>query len=491
MWLKRLLKYLLKPIINLFKAATWPMVAPMAVYFSAGVSAFTGIIEGFFVKESLTITVVGLASLGFWAGLPWALKMAVGEMIDRHWNQKSIFVYTGAGIMALSLLIMVGLTGHLEWMAKITHPNIWYIISVLLAPIGYVLQDCCADAMTVDAVPNEGTAQEIQSAHTTMQSLGRLAVLGGGVLVAGAGGWLAEIYSYHTMYIVSLIIPIVSVLGVIIARGRGRTAAVPAGKQQVNLQVIWGSVAFMAVALIFGLTGWIYKEEAVFLFSLAILVYLIRGLIKDLPDAQRREIIAITAIIFVFRAMPGFGAGLTWWEIDSLGFDESFFGTLRQTGGMVAIVGLIMLRSWMAKREVPYLIVVLSIYAALMVLPFIGMAYGLHVWTMQHLGFGAKTLAIIDTFMDSPLSQVAMVPMLAFIARTSPKGSKAVWFATFAALSNLALSLSQIGTKYLNQIFIIERGSYSQVGPLLITASAIGLVLPITAVFAIRYRRKR
>jgi hypothetical protein len=40
-------------------------VPPLMVYFAAGVSGSTGIIEAFFVKEKLGLSVAMLASLGF------------------------------------------------------------------------------------------------------------------------------------------------------------------------------------------------------------------------------------------------------------------------------------------------------------------------------------------------------------------------------------------------------------------------------------------
>ena len=90
------------------------MYAGLMVYFAAGVSGFTGIIESFFVKEQLGLTAAFLASLGFWAGLPWALKMPLGHLVDLFWRRKSMFVYLGAALMAASLLIMVGLTGYTD-----------------------------------------------------------------------------------------------------------------------------------------------------------------------------------------------------------------------------------------------------------------------------------------------------------------------------------------------------------------------------------------
>ena len=140
------------------------------------------------------------------------------------------------------------------------------------------------------------------------------------------------------------------------------------------------------------------------------------------------------------------------------------------------------LRGRMGRRPVPYLVVFLSVYSTIMIMPFIGMYYGLHEWTQLHFGFGARTIAIIDTMADSPLGQVAMVPMLAWIAKEAPKHQKATYFAVMAAFTNIALSASNLATNYLNKFFVILRGHYDELGLLMITVSSIGLVLPIVAV---------
>ena len=205
-------------------------------------------------------------------------------------------------------------------------------------------------------------------------------------------------------------------------------------------------------------------------------------IIEGLSPAKRREIVNLAVIIFVFRAMPTAGAGAGWWQIDVLGFDEAFFGTLRQIAALLAIGGMLALRSWMARRPIPYLVVFLSVYSSIMMIPFIGMYYGLHAWTEAVFGFGARTIALVDTMADSPLGQVAMVPMLAWIAKEAPKNQKATYFAVMAAFTNLALSASQLGTKYLNKAFVIERGQYNELGALMITVALISLIIPITTV---------
>jgi hypothetical protein len=48
---------------------------------------------------------------------------------------------------------MYGLIIHTETLAQIFSVETWFVISVILAPVGYVVQDVVADAMTVEAVP--------------------------------------------------------------------------------------------------------------------------------------------------------------------------------------------------------------------------------------------------------------------------------------------------------------------------------------------------
>ncbi len=318
--------------------------------------------------------------------------------------------------------------------------------------------------------------------------------------MAGLGGWFAKVFSYQAMYKMALIIPVISVMGVLyggyMLRQRRRHFLQEGftedeinkmtGRHKSDLRpnkkILGGSGIFVVMALILGLSNFLLKEEVIFAGSLGIIVYLMRQLLKDLDPEKRREIVGIAVIIFVFRAMPTMGAGSSWWQIDVLQFDEAFFGTLRQIASILAIAGMFALRGWMARRPVPYLVVFLSIYTTVMTLPFFGMYHGLHEWTAAHLGFGARTIAIIDTMADSPLGQVAMIPMLAWIAKEAPRDKKATYFAVMAAFTNLALSASNLGTKYLNKIFIIERGQYGELGMMMITVMALGLVVPIMTV---------
>jgi hypothetical protein len=515
-WPRRVWRWLAVDFFGIAREMRTDYLPPLMVYLAAGVSGFTGIIESFFVKDQLGLSAAFLASLGFWAGLPWALKMPIGHLVDLFWERKSFFVYFGALLMAAGLLIMVGLTGYREWMAGILPPEIWYVLSALISPVGFVFQDVVADAMTVEAVPRHDARgrptpeDQLRRMHTTMQTLGRIAIIGGSALVAGVGGWLAQTLSYTVMYELSLLIPAVSVLGVTLGdvrmrlrrrRYRRHGFSDPEIRRMLvaaenplltpDWAVLGGSMTFVAASIGLGLSTIPAKMEVILLASLAIIGYLIHRLLQGLEASKRREIIGIALIVFVFRAMPATGAGASWWQIDALGFDEAFFGTLRQVSSILAIVGMFGLRGWMSRRPIPYLVVFLSLYGTVMTLPFLGMYYGLHEWSERVFGFGARTIAIVDTMADSPLGQVAMIPMLAWIAREAPREQKATYFAVMAAFTNLALSAASLGTAYLNQIFTVERGQYQELGRLMITATLIGLVVPVvTVVLVNRWTRR-
>jgi len=508
---RKLANWFRHDLFGLVREIRFSYLPPLMVYFAAGVSGFTGIVESFYVKQELGLSAAFLAGLGFWVGLPWALKMPVGHLVDIFWRYKSFFVYVGALIMAVSLLIMVGLTGYRNEMARILAPETWYVIASLLSPIGFVLQDAVADAMTVEAVPTHSPQgdriieTERNRMHITMQTLGRIAIIGGSAVVAGVGGWLANTLSYRVMYEIALLIPVISVAGVILGQiniRRRRTHMRRGGMSESdiraiseenkadlapNVTILGGSAVFVLISLALGLSDFALKKETIFAGSLAVIALLMHQLLKNMTPSKRREIVGIAIIVFVFRAMPSIGAGASWWQIDVLGFDEAFFGTLRQIASILAIGGLIALRGWMNRRPLSYLVLFLSLYNAVMLLPFIGMFHGLHLWTQAHLGFGARTIAIVDTMADSPLGQVVMVPMLAWIAREAPTDQKATYFAIMAAFTNLALSASNLATKYLNRIYVVQRGEYDELGALMVAVALITWGGPTLTVMIVRW----
>ena len=162
---------------------------PLMVYVAAGIQPHRHC--GHVFRKGLSrVAFVLLGWAGFRAGIPWVLKMPMGHVVDLIWRYKSALVWLGATLIAASLCIMLGLLAYTDAMRRIMPVDVWYVLSVLLAPLGYVIQDVVADAMTVEAVPRlDSEGQPFDEAttrlmHTTMQTLGRVAIVGGGILVA-------------------------------------------------------------------------------------------------------------------------------------------------------------------------------------------------------------------------------------------------------------------------------------------------------------------
>ena len=514
---------------KIFGSFRFSFIPPLMIYLAAGVSGLTSIVGIFFVKEYLELSAAFLAGLGFWAGLPWVLKMPLGHLVDILWRFKSFLIVLGAFVMATSSLIMYFLIQYKFQMLEILSAEKWFIISTLLAPIGFVLQDVVADAMTVEAVPltddqgAEYSRDQIKTMHTTMQTLGRFAIIGGTVLVALANVVLFsnvdnldqadKIQLYGSIYIYALIIPVVSILGVFLAaylrnqkikklqsQGLQLKEEREGEKTKINWWILGGSLIFVIFTLSIGSFKVPFAQEIVFIGSVIIILFLMFKLIKELPEHLRLTIVGTAVIIFIFRAMPGPGPGLTWFEIDVLEFNEQFFSVLSLLASVLTLAGIVLLRPFMAKNSIAKIIVILSIAGSILFLPSVGMYYGFHNWTASLTGgvVDAKFIALINTALESPLGQVSMIPLLAWIAKNAPSHLKATFFAVFASFTNLALSASSLGTKYLNEIFTVTRevkdkvsgeiqstADYSELGILLIVVTILTLVLPILFVFII------
>ena len=222
---------------------------------------------------------------------------------------------------------------------------------------------------------------------------------------------------------------------------------------------------------------------------------------ENLEFEAKRVFIGTAIIVFVFRALPGPGPGYTWWSIDELGFDEQFISVLSLTANIFALLGIFIFRRFMARRSIIYIVGFLTIMGTVLTLPNIGMYYGLHEWTTAHTGglINAHTIALIDTTLESPLGQVAMIPLLAWIAHSAPTNMKATFLAVMTSFLNLGFSLSQLGTKYLNQWFTISRevmnretgvvdipSDYSELGILLLVVMVISFLLPFAAIWWVK-----
>ncbi|MGE0035273.1 MAG: hypothetical protein AB7S93_06525 [Xanthobacteraceae bacterium] len=472
------LSNLLQPI----RAFRWRYLPLLMVYFAYGALGLIDVTRDMWVKESLTLNPAQLAEIGVWLNLPWTVKMVFGELVDSvpiFGSQRRSYILIGATLTACGLLTLAGAAGG--WLT-FTVPGKLYLTGALLIVIGTVVQDVVADAMSTEVVSRVDEAGGARSDHDIradlgmVQVLGRLSLSAGILAVAGLSGWLAGFLPRETVFFLGLIIPVISVTGVMLIK------AETVERRPIDWRILGGGLAFGAVVLALALSSVPYGQELIFVVSMAVICTMLVFVTRDLDHESRLAILYTSIIIFAFRATPAVGDGYFWWTLDVLKFDEAFYGTLRQTAAVIALVAMWLFSRQLTEYSVTKVLFWLAVAGTVLSLPNISLYYGLHHWTEEHFGFGARTIALIDAATTSPFAQLSMIPLLALVAYYAPAGHRATWFALMASLMNMALVAGQLQTKYLNQIFVVERGAYDELGVLLITAIALGLVIPVAAI---------
>ena len=477
---------IVETIMMPFRAMRLRYVPLLLIYFAYGASVFVGIAKDFWVKKYLNLSAEDLVALGVWLSVPWTIKMIFGQFVDSikiFGSNRRVYVYIGALLITLSTFLMIAIVGEYEIVSAYKKESV-YIFASVIGVVGFVLQDVVADTMSTEVVDNSQSDEEIKKELATIQVLARLS-LGIAIFIFGwLGGELAHIYSYETVFKISLFIPLLSILGVSFVK-LNEVETTP-----LNKQIFFGGLAFAVFVVLVGYNDVPYSQEIVFLVSLAVVLYMLNTLIQDLDSDTIKHIKMAMIVIFVYRAMPSVGPALQWWEIDKLGFDEAFFAKLSMIGGAIALAGMWISAKFIVNRSIGGVLIFLTIIGTILSLPLLGMYYGLH----EQLGLDARVVAIVDTALASPFDYIAGVLMLTLVAIYAPEGKKGTWFALMASLMNIALSAGGLLSKYLNQIFVVTReilqddkvishADYTQLGDLLWVVILAGFFIPIITIY--------
>jgi MFS family permease len=456
----------------------------LMIYYAYGALGLVSIAQAFWIKTALTLSPAQLAAIAVWLTLPWTIKMVFGQLADSVpilGSQRRAYVFIGACLVASGMLILAGAAGG--WITMMSK-NALYVTAQLLITIGVVLQDVIADAMTTEVVERTNpdgspkSEREVQRELGLVQVLGRLALWFGILSVAGLSGWLAQIYSYETVFLLGLIVPAVSLSGAMLVR-LDATETKP-----IDWRILGGGLLFGIAVLAIGLGGVPLGQEIVFLISLSVIALMLYRVAEDVDEVHRKRIAYAALVIFLFRATPGVGEGYRWFTIDVLGFDEAFYGTLAQIGAALSLAGAWLFSDVITRAPIAKVLLWVTIIGTILSLPNIALALRLDLWTEETLGFGARTIALVDTTVASPFAELSMIPALTLVAVNAPAGRRATWFALMASLMNVALVAGQLETKYLNLLFQIGRGSYANLPALTVAAVAIGFVVPVAGILA-------
>ena len=429
-------------------------VPVLVTYFAYGASVITAIALIYLQKDTLRLTPAEVAEIAFWLGLPWSMKMVVGAAADAYpilGSRRGAYLLLGA---------LASLLGYLG-LATMVETKTGYLLAMLLVTAGFMIQDVIADALSVQVAETEEEIGQVQT-------LGRVALLSGSISVGYLSGWLAATIGSRGVLAVAMILPALVALSTPFIRVRARPGAPPSGMLAGGTAplVIGIGLGYAALGVVLRGLDVPGTQEIVLVVSGALIALLLHRV------GISQGVVVAAAVIFLFRATPTVGQGYSFWAIDRLGFDQEFLGILAQVSSVLSLAGLLVFRKTIVRRPVSFTLFWVIVASTILYLPSVGLFYGLAEW----LGVTPRTLAFIDTTISAPLAQLTMVPMLVLIAKTAPPGGEATMFAIMASLMNLALAASELFTRYLNLSYGVTQQDYSNLGRLMITVTALGLV---------------
>jgi hypothetical protein len=290
---------------------------------AAGALGVIDVTRDVWVKEALTLTPSELAAIGVWLTLPWTIKVVFGELVDSvtiFGSRRRVYILLGATFTAAGMLTLAAAAGGWLPGSGLTQ---MFVIGMSLIVIGTVIQDVVADAMSTEVVERvDGRGEprpdeDVRAELGMVQVLGRLALSIGILAVAGLSGYLANIFPRDTVFLMGLIIPAISVTGVLLIRSE---AGAP---RPIDWRLLGGGIAFGVAVLALALGDVPYSQEAIFAISMTVVCTMLYLITRDVAPETQRAIFFTTVIIFAFRATPGVGDGYFWWTLDILKFDEA------------------------------------------------------------------------------------------------------------------------------------------------------------------------
>lgn len=449
----------------------------LLLYFAYGSQAIGAVALTFWEKENLGLSAEQLLQISVWVMLPWTIKMIWGQFVDHvplFGSRRKSYIILGAMLMTLGTTILVGMAENWDFIQALGNEYQLYLAAVLLTALGFVIQDVTADTLSVEVVEREGkTPQEIQQECATVQLLGRFTLSLALVLVSGWGGYLAGVMDYGDVFKLLFILPVLSLVGCLFLRGDSADRQIH--QEGLNWKILLGGflLAIFSVWMAFSEVG--LGQEITFLVSLILLSFLLWEITKNIPWTKKKFLFLAIAAIFLYRATPSVGPALKWWMMDDFGFDQSFFGILAQISAVAGLIVLWIFANFITKKPLRSVLILLVALEALFRAPDLMLYYGVH----EMIGVSAKSLAIFDTALESPLVHISMVLTLALIAFYAPEKNRATWFAIGASFVNLALTGGHIISKYLNKIFVVSREVLDDAGMVLTAAnySEIGVLL--------------
>ncbi len=249
------------------------------VYFIQGAIGISGVALPLFMR-SLKWTVPEIAAVSSIAGFPWVIKIVYGMISD---------AYPLLGYRRKSYLILFSIISALGWVGLVLLPSEKHFIlmALLLSNVGFAATDVITDGLVVEH-SNQFTSPIYQSIAWGSRSLGSVAS-------GFTGGWLAQHWAPKQVFLLTMCLPL--------------------------------SVCFVAL--------WILEKKIE-----KPLFYSPFGPVKACWKLLWSSNIRFySGILLMISISAAFGIPFFFYMKESLGFSETFLGTLSSIGWAGAMIG--------------------------------------------------------------------------------------------------------------------------------------------------------
>ena len=274
------------------------------------------------------------------------------------------------------------------------------VVALLISGLGFALADVIVDGIVAEQSKSQKQAGKLQS-------ICRAAIMTGALVVAYLSGILVEAIGPRNVFFITGTLPILtSVLALLITEER-------VDVETFSLKETW----------------------------------------QKLKGALSADLLWAIAFVFVWRATPSSGGGLSYYMIDELGFDPEFFGRLSLVSHGMSIVGVLVFRKFLLSVSLRKLFFWIIVASVVLSMPSIGLVYGWY----EYLHVSPRFFAMADTFISAPLTEIAFLPLLVLATRVCPKGIEATMFAILASIMNIGLAVSDIGGAWLLNVFNVHQ----------------------------------
>lgn len=441
-----------------------PLIVPLLLFFALGVSALDGVAMTFWVRDHVHLSAAELIEIGIWTQLPWSVKIAFGSLVDSFHlfgNNRRNYMLLGFFLMFLSQL---GLLAFVSGFSPVSSEYTNLLVTGLLGTTGLVLAQSVANILAVELVGPEDLGK--------MQVATRIAVSVGALVAACLTGYLASHYSLGTILTGKLALPLLLALGTLIGLHGS-----PIGTASVSPQ--WRMLGLTATFLAYCLLT--RNQLAIWGGQMVIVNYLVWRLSGSLAPVAARTFLLSFLAIFLFRVSPDVGPSFSWYLIGPLDFDQNFMGTLRVVSTVIDLLTLLALSKVMARGQIVKSLTWLTVMGTLVAIPPLLVYYG-HTG-----GLSARTVMLADTAVAGPIAEMSMIPLGILIARSAPRENMGMYMAVTASFMNMALVAGDLGSRYLNEVYVVTRTDFSQLGALLLSTTLIGLGLSVLGLLILRY----